>query len=92
MDRQQLEKLQRRTEASLKNNKVYKITSFLYFPGFVLLFVLYSIFSDKSWIMVLCSFLFIISFVSFCINCQITINAKKRIKDEMKRRQEWEED
>ena len=40
MDRQQLEELQRRAEASLKNNKVYQITSFLYFPGFVLIFVL----------------------------------------------------
>ena len=63
MDRQQLEELQRRAEASLKNNKVYQITSFLYFPGFVLIFVSYAFFSDKSWVIALCSFFFVISFV-----------------------------
>lgn len=91
MDRQQLEELQRRAEASLKNNKVYQISSFLYFPGFVLIFVSYAFFSDKSWVIALCSFFFVISFVSFCVNCQIIINAKKRIKEEMKRQHEWED-
>ena len=114
MDRQQLEELQRRAEASLKNNKVYylyyvlrllkskysKLIEFSFDTIEIIktigierdkLFMNYAFFSDKSWVIALCSFFFVISFVSFCVNCQIIINAKKRIKEEMKRQHEWED-